>query len=391
MNPVVYAYDVYNSVGVNTHFTYGLPYGYLANFSRLIGMLQAAHISHVRDAQWGNGASTQPWVTSMWTQLHVAGIQSNLVVYGHNPTLTAAQMIADLKLYPGVESIEAMNEWDYNGGSNWIWTAQQLLPTIWQAGQALHVPVIGPSLVAANSFGQLGDVSQWMNYGNVHDYQGNRNPETAGIGGNGYSSIAWNAAMAHQYAPGLPVIATETGITTGSGGVPETVQGTYAPRIFLAAFNRGFPRTYYYELVDSPYGPNFGLLHLDMTPKPAWKALSNLMPYLSDTRKDFALQPLTYALSGGGANIESLLIQKSTGVYWLFIWDNRSVWDVDQNAATPVSPTPMSLQIAGGMVVTWAGQLHEDGNVSGSQVQNSTFAFNASSNVLALRIYYPWK
>ena len=53
-------FDVYDSVGVNTHWTYGSPYQYLTQFTVLIGKMQKARIHHFRDGEWGNGLNTQP-------------------------------------------------------------------------------------------------------------------------------------------------------------------------------------------------------------------------------------------------------------------------------------------------------------------------------------------
>jgi hypothetical protein len=396
--PAVRAYDVYESVGVNTHWTYGAPYQYLPHFTALIGKVQEAGIHHFRDGEWGNGLDTQPWITSMYTQLNQAGLKANLIVVGNNNSITAAQLTADLKLYPGLESIEFPNEWDINGGSNWVSSAQILLPHIWAAGNNLGVPVLGPSLTQASSFSKLGNVSRYMDYANVHDYQGNRNPETQGWGGgvnaegNGYGSILWNADMAHEYAPGLPVISTETGFQTGVAGstVPETVEGTYAPRVYLARFKRGIKRTYMYALIDDPHGwSSYGLLRYDLSPKPAYTAIQNMQHILEDNSTQFTAAPLSFTLSGNTSGVETLLMQKSGGQYWLALWIHKSIWDVDQGIATPVPSQQVTLTLANGMTVGYAAFFQPDGSVRKVWPGTANYTFNASSCVTMLRIFWP--
>jgi len=389
------SYDVFDSVGVDTHWTYGAPYQYLQQFSTLISLMQQAKISHDRDSEWGNGTDTTPWVTSMWTQLSAAGIKTDLIGVGNNNSQTLAQLEADLKLYPGLEAIEAPNEWDLNGGSTWVSTMQAKLPILHQAGIDLGLPVIGPSLVEASSFSQLGDVSQYLTYGNVHDYQGGRNPETTGWGGgvssegNGYGSIPWNVDMAHEYAPGLPVIATETGAQTGTSGgtIPETVEGTYAPRLYLASFLRGLPRTYIYELIDAPDGwSSYGLLRYDLSPKPAFTAVSNLQGILQDVNTQFTPESLNYTLTGNMSGVETLLVQKSAGDFYLAVWLDGSIFDTNAFVATPIAPQPLSLSISDGFTVSSVYSFNPDGTVTTASANQANYAVNANSCVTILHI-----
>jgi hypothetical protein len=389
------SYDVYDSVGVNTHWTYGAPYQYLPQFSTLVSLMQQAQIRHDRDSEWGNGVDTTPWVTSMWSQLNAAGIKTDLIGVGNNNGQTLAQLEADLKLYPGIEAIEAPNEWDLNGGSTWVSTMLAKLPILHQAGVDLNLPVIGPSLVEGSSFSQLGDVSQYLTYGNIHDYQGGRNPESSGWGGgvsaegNGYGSILWNVDMAHEYAPGLPVMATETGAQTGTTGgtIPETVEGTYAPRLYLASFLSGVPRTYIYELIDAPYGwSSYGLLRYDLSPKPAFTAISNLLSILQDVDTQFTPESVNYTLTGNLSGVDTLLVQKSAGDFYLAVWLNGSIFDTNAFVATPIAPQQLSLSISDGFIVSGVYSFNPDGAVTTASANQATYTVNANSCVTLLHI-----
>ena len=389
-------FDVYDSVGVNTHWTFGSPYKYLPNFTTLVGKMQNARIHHFRDGEQWAGYNTPSWVTSMYTQLNAAGLKSNLVI---SYPQTVDQLEAGLRKYPGLESIEMMNEWDNNGGSNWVSSAWQMLPIAHQAGVDLDLPVLGPSLVQASSFSKLGDVSKYLAFGNIHDYQGNRNPETPGWGGldaqgNAYGSILRNEDMAHQYAPGLPVITTETGFQTGSwsGAIPETVEGTYAPRVFLARFNRGIKRTYMYQLIDDPNGgPTYGLLRYDLSAKPAYTAIANMQEVLEDSNAPFTPGKLPYTLTGNTAHVETLLLQKSGGQFFLAVWLTQPIWDVAHGLATPVPPQQVTLTISNGMDAGFAAFFQPDGTMRKTWPATSKYTFNATSCITLIRINWPGK
>lgn len=391
----VRAFDVYDSVGINTHWTYGSPYQYLPQFSALIVKMQDAKIHHFRDGELWAGYNTPNWVTSMYMQLDAAGLKANLII---SSPQTVDQLESGLRMYPGLESIEMMNEWDYNGGANWVASAQQMLPVAHQAGVDLGVPVLGPSLVAASSFSRLGNVSRYLTYGNVHDYQGNRNPETPGWGGgvdaegHGYGSILWNHDMAHQYAPGLPVISTETGFQTGSptGTIPETIEGTYAPRAYLSRYNRGTKRTYLYQLIDDPYGwSSYGLLRYDLSAKPAYTAIANMQEMLQDSDAPFTPGKLPYTLKGNTNGVETVLVQKTGGQYWLAVWLNQPIWDVDQNVATPVPAQQVTLTISNGMDAGFAALFQPDGTMKKVWPGTSNYTFEANSCITLIRIDWP--
>lgn len=390
------SYDVYDSVGVNTHWTAGLPFQYLQSFSTLVSKLQQANIHHIRDGQWGSGSNTQPWVTSMWSQLNAAGIKSNLIIVSNNNlSQTVQQLDADLKLYPGLESIEVMNEWDLGGGPDWVNSMLARLPVLHQVGVDLGVPVIGPSLVEGSSFAKLGDISRYITYGNIHDYQGNRNPETPGWGngysaeGHEYGSTLWNVDMAHGYAPGLPVIATEMGYQTGGFGpkMPETVEGTYAPRIILAGFNRGVPRTYIYQLLDDPFGwSSWGLLHYDLSPKPAFTAISNLLSILKDDDTQFTPESLNYSISGNTTGLETMLVEKSAGDFYLALWLDGSIYDPDKQVPTPIAPQQVTVAIPAGLIISGVSSFNPDGSVTSTASNQSFYTVNANSCVTLLHI-----
>jgi hypothetical protein len=393
----VRAYDVYDSVGVNTHWYFGNGYQYLPQFSQLVAIMTQDHLRHFRDGVYSQGTNTPQYVTQMYSTLASHGIHADLIV---PPGLSATTLEAGLKMYPGVEAIEPPNEWDINGGSNWAWTLQQEEPAIYEAGHELGLTVLGPALVQSGSYFQLGDLAEFMDFNNVHPYMGGRNPETGGWGGpdqsgNYYGSLGYDLDYALGDGPSRSSYATETGYITTStptqNEIPESVEGIYAPRVVLDFFKQGFKRTYFYELVDDPAGvqPGYGLLRYDLSPKPAAVALSNLMGILEDSNTSFTPASLNYTLNGNTSGVETLLIEKSQGQFWLAVWLNGSIYDVNALQSTPVASRQLTLSIPGGRVATSMDSFGSDGNMQSTSLNNANLQFTVSSGLTMIRIAYP--
>ena len=87
----------------------------------------------------------------------------------------------------------------------------------------------------------------------MHNYFGGHNPGTPGWGDGGYGSIAYNINNSQTAWPAKPIWTTETGYITDKDnpqGIPELVEGKYAPRMILEQALHGVGRTYIYELID---------------------------------------------------------------------------------------------------------------------------------------------
>lgn len=394
------SYDVYDSVGVNTHWYFGGAYQYQPQFSSLVALLNGAHIRHFRDGVYAQGTNTPSYLTQMYSTLAANGIHAELIV-PQSTTITAAQLEAGLQLYPGIEAIEPPNEWDINGGSTWTSTLLAEEPAILQAGHALGLTVLGPALTQPGSYSQLGNIAQYMDYNNIHAYFGGRNPENGGWGGpdaegNYYGSLPWNLDLLQMDAPNVQGYATETGYVTTStptqNEVPETVEGAYAPRAVMEFFKRGIKRTYIYELIDDPSGSGqqgYGLLRTDLSAKPAFTALSNLLKILQDTNTQFAPESLNYSLTGNMSVVETALFEKSNGDFYLAVWLNGSIYDVNNLVATPIAPQPLTLSVPSGLVVADVSSFNPDGTVTASLVGQSTYTVNANSCLTMIHIGLP--
>ena len=104
------------------------------------------------------------------------------------------------------------------------------------------------------------------------------------------------------------------------------------PQLYMEYFRRGVKRTYAYEFANSQalsttnIEANFGLLKLDLTPKPSFTNLKNMMTLLGDTSTSFAPEQLDFSISGP-STLRHVLLQKSDGSWWMAIWNDVQVWD----------------------------------------------------------------
>ncbi|UBF27173.1 hypothetical protein K9N68_04185 [Kovacikia minuta CCNUW1] len=216
------AYSFVDSIGVNTHLRYyDTTYG---NYSLIEQRLQELGIHHIRD-----GGSDPTWIRNI-NQLASKGIQTTLVIdpnIGVGPTSAYAikppgYLITDLiknKLPGAVEAVEILNEFDiiypngysYNGATvtaeNWESYVRSFTQDTYNAIKSdpatQDVAVIGPSFVFSDSSARVGDLSQWVDYGNLHPYANPKNP--------GDPNLVQDIVNRSQPFGTRPLIATETG------------------------------------------------------------------------------------------------------------------------------------------------------------------------------------
>jgi hypothetical protein len=280
----------------------------------------------------------------------------------------------------GVASFEGSNEPDLfgprNGAPDWIMPnregQRQLYAAVKGNATLAKLPVISPSVTSLEAAIALGNLSNYLDNGNMHNYFAGRNPETEGWGGpfqfgsvkpgqSGcreispqqyratepsmalYGSVAFNRLCnANPISGGKPIIVTETGWDNAvnqksPGSVPESVSAVYVPRLFLHHWNQGIVRTYIYEFLDLKPNPgktdpelNFGLVRNNGTPKPAFQALKNLIQTLKDPGRSFQPKSLNYQLGGRLANVQKTLMQKRNGDFYLALWLGVPIWEANE-------------------------------------------------------------
>jgi hypothetical protein len=137
------------------------------------------------------------------------------------------------------------------------------------------------------------------------------------------------------------------------------------PRIALEAFLGGIQRSYIYQFADlwSPsqaqqYGVSkaensFGLLRWDLSPKPSFIALRNLLRVVDgDSAPVASPGGMRLRLVGAGPDVHSLLLKSANGSYALALWRTVSVWDY--LGAKDLYPAPEHVEVALGQPVSLA-------------------------------------
>ena len=359
-----------DSVGINLHLTWGGTL-YYTNFSLIQSSLLGLGIRHVRD-----GLTDTTWQTyyDQYNQLGAAGIHGTFIA-------EVGQTAALLESWPSrvsssFEGFEGPSEYDISGDQAWPAHLAAFLPVLYNAAKHVNgggvFPVYGPSLVnpTGASYAALGNVSEYYDYGNLHNYFGGRNPGTGGWGANGYGSIVWNLAQIVPYTSGKPIVTTETGYDNDlplPGTVPQVVSGRYAPRMLMEQYLGGLRRTYIYQLCDISlpgYQQLFGLLNLDGSPKPAYTAVAGLMNLLSDPGPAFTPTPLDVTLAGKTGHVQQMIFQKRNGTYYVALWLEDPSFNNNTYQMITVYPQNITVQVTNPVTLANIYQWQDTGSVT---------------------------
>ncbi len=340
-----------DSIGVQTHISYvDTPY---ANWQRVLGEIARLGVHHIRDA-----LPMTPTFVSNHRQLAAAGIRCTCG-FTMGQELTAEDIVQAARTASDVEALEAPNECDAGtncggGGKIGIERVTSFLPVLASAGHELQLPVIGPSFTTREAYASSGTIAQWITFNNLHVYFGGRNPGTEGWGagdaqGHRYGSFDWWIDQSNLNAPGIPSQITETGYEafddpSRPGTIPVGVESTYILRTLLLAWNHGIRRTFVYELLDEFPGNGYGLLRHEMTEKPAFTALRNLISILNDPSGPKTAGRLMLSIGTQDPSLSHALLQKADGTYDLILWLERSSYNSDSETVSPVPSEPVRLQ-----------------------------------------------
>ena len=174
------------------------------------------------------------------------------------------------------------------------------------------VPFVGPSFARYESRAKAGSLADLVDLGNIHPYTGGNAPSA--------SHLASERTLAAIVSGDKPLVATEAGFhnalnaTSGQPPVSEEVAATYTLRTLLEHFRAGVRRTFLYELTDQRPEPalanpeeHFGLLRHDLSEKPAFTALKNLLTVVGRPAPAEDLEPVEASVEGG-TDVESLLL-----------------------------------------------------------------------------------
>jgi hypothetical protein len=396
---VAWTQRLVDSVGVNTHLHFR-DTSYVRRWDSLRDILIHSGIRHVRDGLIDT--TWQPYYAHL-NELGAAGIGATLITqWDQSPELLAS--------YPSrvrkIDAYEAPNETDLSGTQDWPARLRSFQQTLWRAAKALPsaLPVIGPSLTSAQAFTRLGDLSDFEDFGNMHDYTGGRNPETPGWGvrsifSGTYGSVPYNQMIARYASSKHRVIATETGYFTDPSekqGIPENIAGRYVPRLILEHFLLGVPRTFFYELVDEGGQPgkegHFGLLGEDLREKPSFVALRSLLTAMEDPGPAFTPDAPAIDVRSGPADMRWKAFEKRTHVVIIALWRASSNYDVDKHAVLVVPPADASLSVRGVPAQDVTARVFNDRGILGPQTvvtKDGAAHVAVSDFVTLLRVQMP--
>ena len=377
-----------DSVGVNVHLHYtNTPY--YTNFPLIKSSLVTLGVRHVRD---GMIDTTLRAYYDRHNQLGAEGIKGLFIV---SPSASLSTIEGWAANVPSeIEAYEDPNEYDNVSGG--LALLKNFMPTLYAGSKNAQdvgaIPVIGPSFTKAASFSLLGNVSNEIDYSNLHNYFAGRNPGTSGWGTNGYGSLAYNKALASVIGSSKPIITTETGYgntSTTQGDIPESVSATYMPRLLMEQWNAGIKRTYLYELLsegNAPYS-DYGLLRADGSQKPAFKAIANLIGLLTDKGAAFTPATFSYKVIGGDSSLHQLLLQKRDGSFYVALWVEKPSYDVNLRTGIAVAPEQVTLQSPRMVDAATMYQFDAAGNVASTALKaGSTFPLTVTDKLMLVKL-----
>lgn len=373
---------VVDSFGVNIHLHHTDSVYYSHYDSVIRPRLVELGVRHVRDgAQTYPGIGPDSFFYQRCRDLAAHGIRFDLITgmdtWWGDPT--DYSMLDDVYSWcdGAVDSFEGVNEPDRQGVPNWVDVIRDAQPRLWDTVKnnpaIRHVAVVGPSVTSEEAATELGDLSGWLDHGNIHNYLSGRNPETTGWGAGGYGSLRYNLTyVAAPVSGAKPVVSTETGYHNALASpdphrpAPEHVAARYFPRLLLHQFANGVARTYSYELIDAGtdaayHEHNFGLLRNDGTPKPGFHAVRNLVGLLADPGPAFTPGSLDYAIDGDTAGLHQALLQKRDGTFYLALWLGTQSWDPGANEELPGASRPLTVRIGTPRPAATAHLIGDDG------------------------------
>ncbi len=348
------AFDFVNSIGVNTHLNYfDRTYG---NFQLVERELKSIGIRHVRDGVHLVNADYNKAVYDRWSQLGSIGIRFDAVLDPRSSlgTLTGDKLDQVERLAGDtIESFEGPNELDISNIPNWASVDRDYQRDVYQSVKSITGPkpieALGPSLAFASKGSFVGNISDRVDYGNLHPYPAGKMPS---------SVFPEQLLLAKEVSGDKKTFITESGYHNAlddhsdQPAVSETAAAKYIPRLFLENFSQGIRRTYLYEFLDEAPDPgltnfqmHWGLLRSDGSEKPAFTAVKDLIGELSDSAEPAHLKQMTYSLNAPNGQIHHLLLQKSDGQFFLILWQEVSSYDGKKQEDIAVSPQPVTLTL----------------------------------------------
>ena len=332
--------DFVDSVGVTVHLNYlDTAYG---RQPEVLDRLRELGVRHVREGF----PYRAPSLSRGLRALARMGVRGTLVTDVNIPVEAGvAGGLRDMGRH--VEAFEGPNEIDASGIPGWPGRLRAYLTRLRGAirGRGSRVPVVGPAFVDLRHYAALPRRSYDLMA--LHPYPDGLPAE---------ERLAERVTEARSVAPGKPIAITETGYQNALAAPPgvmpvsERAAAVYLPRLLLWSFRAGVERTFIYELLDEKPEPalrdpeqHFGLLRQDLTPKPAYLAVRNLLravrrsPGAADGT---APAPVVHSPEP----VERLDLTRPDGSRLVALWRAVSVWDRDRRRELPSAPAAVRVR-----------------------------------------------
>jgi len=353
-----------DSVGVNVRLTHIDTPAY-QDFGPIAYRLRELGVRYVNDSL----CPTCEYQVQRLQQLAALGIRANLAVgwlSGGPASIAAGLEAVRTRLRNSIASFSTINEPDISGDPDWIAHTRDFQMELHRQIKAdpflSQFPLIGPSLVIRESRAALGDLSPYLDRGNLHPYPGGTPP---------LRNLPDEQQLMAAVSGSKPLQITEVGyhndLASADPHRPASEQATaiYMPRIALEAFRFGIERTYIYTFADlfspaqaaqhgiSASENSFGLLRWDLSPKPSFYALRNVLRAVDGDSAPVANPGgMRLAVEGAPPDLRQLLLRSADGSYALVLWRDISVWD--WTAVRDLAPAPDRVEVTMGEPVTLA-------------------------------------
>lgn len=329
-----------DSIGVNTHFNYvDTAYG---RREQTLERLRELGVRHVRDA----APVEAPALAAGLRGAAALGIHLTLGAGDIRLEPRTAIEAAVREVGGQIAAFEGPNELDNSGLPDWRTKLHMRLEELRAAADDLSpaVPLLGPSFVEPLNYKTI-DTSTF-GLANFHPYAGGLPPE---------KPLEDEIARARAADVRGPLVFTETGYhnavaaDTGQPPASENAAAVYLPRTLLKAFDEGVRRTFIYELLDEKPDPghldpeqNFGLLRQDLTPKPAFNAVRNLIAAVRRSPGPIS-DPSPWPSIQIDGDLERVQLQRRDGSRVVAIWRPVSVWDREARRETQPGLEPVDV------------------------------------------------
>ncbi len=232
----------------------------------------------------------------------------------------------------------------------------------------------------------IGDINDRADYGNLHLYNGGRNPSLFNRDESD-ESIDLAIADAQVMTPGKRICITETGFNVADEinltrwTVPAEVAAKYTLRNVAELFARRdrIKQVNIYALIDSAHtDDHYGLVDVNLTPRPAYYALRNLLRLVADPGPEFEPDFLAWHMEPEDPTVRSIQLQKRDGRFMLLLWQDVESYSRAATTAIEVPPVAVAIDFGGKRI---ASLTQYTPTLSASAVQTKVGVTNVSLSV----------